>query len=134
MQEGGRAFPGGSADSERDLLALETIALELGMLTRAVGTLAERLRSGASGCAATSSAASLAQPGVPALTRREREVATLLRRGLSNKEIALALAIRPATAKAHVRGVMEKLGARTRTEAAVRAASLLAAALATVAA
>ena len=128
MQVGRRNPPGESFDPERDLLALEAIALELGMLTRAVGTLAERLRFGAGDCAGA------AADSAPPLTRREREVLALMRRGLSNKEIALALTIRPATAKAHVRNVMEKLGARTRTEAAVRAATLLGAAIATVAA
>lgn len=128
MQAGRRIPPGESLDPERDLLALEVIALELGMLTQAVGTLAERLRVGAG------DSPDAAATSAPPLTRREREVLALLRRGLSNKEIALALAIRPATAKAHVRNVMEKLGARTRTEAAVRAGALLGAALATVAA
>ena len=134
MQAGRRVPRGEELDLERDLLALEAIALELGMLTRSVGALGERLRlafeTGRSGAEPTVPARSPA----PALTAREREVLALLRRGLSNKEIALTLAIRPATAKAHVRNVMDKLGARTRTEAAVRAADLLGATPAGVAA
>jgi DNA-binding CsgD family transcriptional regulator len=54
------------------------------------------------------------------LSNRERDVYELLRNGLTNREIAQALFIAEATAKVHVRHVMEKLGARTRTEAAGR--------------
>jgi DNA-binding NarL/FixJ family response regulator len=54
------------------------------------------------------------------LSPREREVFELLKNGLTNREIARALFISEATAKVHVRHVMEKLGARTRTQAATR--------------
>jgi DNA-binding NarL/FixJ family response regulator len=57
------------------------------------------------------------------LTRREQEVCGLLAQGLSNKEIATALFITETTAKVHVRHILEKLGARSRTAAAVRASS-----------
>ncbi len=55
-----------------------------------------------------------------ALSPREREVATLIAQGLTNKEIAQTLFISGATAKMHVRHIFEKLGVRTRTEAALR--------------
>jgi DNA-binding CsgD family transcriptional regulator len=54
------------------------------------------------------------------LTPREREVHALLGEGLTNKEIAQRLFIAESTAKVHVRRVMEKLGAQTRTAAALR--------------
>jgi DNA-binding CsgD family transcriptional regulator len=54
------------------------------------------------------------------LSPREGEVFELLREGLTNREIARALFISEATAKVHVRHVMEKLNAKTRTEAANR--------------
>jgi DNA-binding CsgD family transcriptional regulator/tetratricopeptide (TPR) repeat protein len=54
------------------------------------------------------------------LTLRESEVLVLVARGLTNKDIANELVISESTAKAHVRHVMEKLGARSRTEAASR--------------
>jgi LuxR family maltose regulon positive regulatory protein len=52
------------------------------------------------------------------LTRREREVFQLISSGMSNREIAQTLWIAESTAKVHVRNVLKKLGARTRTEAA----------------
>lgn len=57
-----------------------------------------------------------------ALTAREGEVLSLLAEGLSNKEIAARLAISDHTAKFHVRAILTKLGAQTRTEAVVLAA------------
>jgi DNA-binding NarL/FixJ family response regulator len=53
------------------------------------------------------------------LTRRERDVFDLLTSGLTNREIAQRLFISEATAKVHVRHILRKLGARTRTEAAL---------------
>jgi DNA-binding NarL/FixJ family response regulator len=66
----------------------------------------------------------LAQPDAELLSRREREVAALLREGLSNREIADRLVISPATAKVHVRHIYEKLGIRNRAEAVARLSSL----------
>jgi ATP/maltotriose-dependent transcriptional regulator MalT len=54
------------------------------------------------------------------LSPREFEVLGLMARGLRNKEIASALVIAESTTKVHVRHVFEKLGVRTRTEAAAR--------------
>jgi DNA-binding NarL/FixJ family response regulator len=53
----------------------------------------------------------------PALTAREGEVLALVRRGHNNKEVARALGISVGTVKAHMRGLLSKLGARCRTEA-----------------
>ena len=66
---------------------------------------------------------STANAGRDVLSPREREVLTMLAQGLTNREIASALYISEATAKVHVRHILGKLGVRTRTEAAVRAAS-----------
>lgn len=43
------------------------------------------------------------------LTHREREIASLVEEGLSNKEIACALNISPATVKNHVHMILDKL-------------------------
>jgi len=53
------------------------------------------------------------------LTEREAEVLGLLRQGMSNREIAQTLWIAQSTAKVHVRHIFEKLGVRSRTEAAL---------------
>ena len=52
------------------------------------------------------------------LSPREFEVLGLITRGLRNREIAKALYISESTTKVHVRHVLEKLGVRTRAEAA----------------
>lgn len=54
-------------------------------------------------------------------TPRETEVLHLLVQGLSNKEIAERLGVAQATVKSHVNGLMQKLDASNRTEAATRA-------------
>lgn len=51
------------------------------------------------------------------LSQREQQVAELLAEGASNKVIARELGISVHTAKFHVTAVMEKLGARNRSDA-----------------
>src|SRR6266404_238878 len=53
------------------------------------------------------------------LTEREEDVARLLMKGVSNKEIARALGIALVTVKGHVGKICRKLGARNRTQAAL---------------
>jgi non-specific serine/threonine protein kinase len=59
------------------------------------------------------------------LTRREREVASLLAEGLSNRSIAARLVLSPRTVEVHVEHILHKLGFRSRTEAGVWAAQAL---------
>jgi len=55
------------------------------------------------------------------VTEREREVLTLVGRGMSNKEIADCLSISAATAKAHVARLLTKLAARDRVQLVITA-------------
>ncbi|MFS8197064.1 response regulator [Streptomyces sp. CWNU-52B] len=54
--------------------------------------------------------------GPDGLSERERQVLTLVARGLNNTEIAAALGLSPLTAKTHVSRIMGKLGARDRAQ------------------
>jgi DNA-binding NarL/FixJ family response regulator len=55
---------------------------------------------------------------VARLTRREREVASLIANGLANKEIARRLHIATHTVKSHVHSILTKLALRTRLQLA----------------
>jgi DNA-binding NarL/FixJ family response regulator len=80
---------------------------------------------------AAQAATSASAPAAPAtdppgrrlegVTEREREVLTLVGRGLSNREIAADLSISAATAKAHVARLLTKLGARDRVQLVIAA-------------
>ncbi|MFD1933268.1 MULTISPECIES: response regulator [Nonomuraea] len=66
------------------------------------------------------------QPSAPraelsSLTEREREVLTLIGRGLANQEIAALLSLSMATVKTHVNRVFSKLRLRDRAQAVVLA-------------
>ncbi|QYX80130.1 response regulator [Streptomyces akebiae] len=54
--------------------------------------------------------------GPDCLSDREKEVLTLVARGLNNTEIADTLGLSPLTAKTHVSRIMGKLGARDRAQ------------------
>ncbi len=51
-----------------------------------------------------------------ALTRREREVLTLIAAGHTNREMAESLVVSPETVKTHVRHVLNKFGVARKAE------------------
>lgn len=67
------------------------------------------------------SASDVARATVGRLTNREREILTLMADGGGNRAIAEALFISENTVRNHVRNVLDKLQAKTRTEAVVQA-------------
>src|SRR6266571_3248370 len=55
------------------------------------------------------------------LTKREREILSLVAEGMSNREIAERLVLSPETVKSHVAAILEKLGVSDRKQAAIYA-------------
>ncbi len=105
----GRRRPGDEAEAEALAAAAAGSAARLGMepLLRSARSLSSSL------------AGSLESP----LTRRESEIATLVARGLTNRQIAAALHISERTAENHVQHILTKLGLHTRTQIAFWSAS-----------
>jgi DNA-binding CsgD family transcriptional regulator len=60
------------------------------------------------------------------LSHREKEVVDLMLLGMTNKEIARHLYLSPETVKTHASNLFRKLGARNRTEAAIKVLALVA--------
>ena len=65
------------------------------------------------------------EAGLPEpLSEREREILELLAQGLSNREIGARLSLAEGTVKNYVTAILQKLGVRDRTQAAIRAKEL----------
>ena len=66
----------------------------------------------------------VAQDLVEPLSEREIEILKLVSQGLTNKEIAARLYLAEGTVKNYVTSILQKIGARDRTQAAIRAREL----------
>ncbi|MEO6350915.1 MAG: LuxR C-terminal-related transcriptional regulator [Candidatus Limnocylindrales bacterium] len=98
---------GGQGVSRASLLGADGAASRLDEAVSSLAAFADRKRRGA--------------PEIPDLTERERAVLELIVEALTNREIAERLGVSEATAKTHVRHILEKLGLRSRVEAAALA-------------
>ncbi|HET6315694.1 MAG TPA: response regulator transcription factor, partial [Chloroflexota bacterium] len=122
--------PANLADYERNLTALRA-ALDAGRISvqwanghamsleEALGAARAALNN-----VAPTEAGAGSQRGPTELTGREQEVARLLARGLTNRQIAAELVISERTAANHVQRVMDKLGVHSRAQFAARGAQL----------
>ncbi len=104
-----------AAGEAEPLLAAERLAADAGL-----ATLLGRVRRALRGHGVTRRPTT----GGGTLSPREREALALVGQGLSTRRIAELLGITRHTAETYVKAGMGKLGARTRTEAAVLAAGL----------
>jgi DNA-binding NarL/FixJ family response regulator len=81
---------------------------------------AEPLSDGARAALGRLRQAVLGRGAAPALrlTKRQRQVASLLAQGVSNRGVAVVLGIREGTAKLHVAAVLNRLGVSSREQVA----------------
>jgi DNA-binding NarL/FixJ family response regulator len=115
LRAGAAGFLGKGVEPAELLDAIRVVAAGDSLLSpRATRTLIDRFLAQPSEVQLTSSPAELA-----VLTEREREIVTLVGRGLSNDQIAGQLYLSPLTAKTHVNRAMAKLGARDRAQLVV---------------
>jgi DNA-binding CsgD family transcriptional regulator len=100
-----------------------TGAAEAAALAASAAAVAERLGMAPLLRSARSLSATLDGSVAGPLTRREGEIAALVARGLTNRQIAAALHISERTAENHVQHILTKLGLHTRTQIATWAVS-----------
>jgi DNA-binding NarL/FixJ family response regulator len=108
--------PGASAASGRP--GRPGHVAEAAALAAAAAAMASRLGMPPLLRSARSLAAALDGSAAGPLTRREGEIAALVARGLTNRQIAAALHISERTAENHVQHILTKLGLSTRTQIA----------------
>lgn len=114
LRAGASGFVGKGVETEELLGAIRTVAVGDALLSaRATRSLITTFLAQPAGRPVATPAA------LEVLTRREREVVSLVARGLSNDEIAEQLFVSPLTAKTHVNRAMIKLDARDRAQLVV---------------
>ena len=119
LRAGASGFALKSRPLEELLSAIRTVAAGEALLAPSV---TRRLIAHFAGQARTAKPQEPQAPrGLAELTEREREVLSLVARGLSNAELAQTLHMSLPTAKTHVSRILAKLGARDRTQLVVLA-------------
>jgi DNA-binding NarL/FixJ family response regulator len=58
------------------------------------------------------------EDGPPVLTRRQQEIAALISKGLTSREIGAALVISARTVESHIENIMTRLGLTSRSQIA----------------
>ncbi|WP_246171787.1 response regulator [Microbacterium oryzae] len=114
LQAGARGFLLKDTPPDELVRAVHAAARGGSTLTPSVWQRIVHLAAGGARPASTADASALS-----ALTRREREVAAAVARGMSNADIAAELFLSLATVKTHVGRVLQKLGVDNRVQAAV---------------
>ena len=119
LRAGASGFLLKSAEPDRLAQAVELVSAGEALLAPEV---TERLIAEHVSRAAQAEDHSAAQPRLGTLERltpREREVLTLIARGLSNDEISERLVLSPATVKTHINRTLAKLGLSSRAQLVV---------------
>jgi two-component system, NarL family, nitrate/nitrite response regulator NarL len=113
-----------SVDAENAFVAGASAILPLNLSPEAFGAAVMLLQSGVTFAIIDHDQACGRLSAMSKLSHREIEVLKGVCNGLQNKEIAHVLGIQEVTVKMHVRAVINKLGARNRTHAAMLARDL----------
>lgn len=116
------------AEGAAGFLPKETSAQELRRVIARVGAGGKYLpKAYADRIAREPGAAEAAQepPTLAALTPQQRKIMKLICAGKANKQIAYELSLAEATVKAHITGLLNRLGVQNRTQAAVLVKSTL---------
>lgn len=111
-----RALEAGRHASAAGLRWLEAVADELAGETEAAIALYRAIGAHAEAARLAGVAPMPRRAGVGQLTRREREVASCIAEGLSNRAIAERLTVSDRTVEHHAAAIFAKLGVRTRTQ------------------
>ncbi|WP_331752490.1 response regulator transcription factor [Streptomyces chartreusis] len=120
LQAGANGFLGKSTDHEELTQAVRRVASGRSSLSAgATDTVVEHLTTTARQLRSNQEASPDDLRMAATLTSREREVATLVARGLNNSAIAESLFISPLTAKTHVNRAMSKMQVRDRAQLVV---------------
>lgn len=125
----------GCSDSEKEVLAcarlgirgvvpleasLEELVLTLECSARGEFHCSPKATAALARCVAKGTERKRERDSATPLTNRQREIASFIERGQSNKQIARALNIQVSTVKNHVHNILEKLKVTNRVQAAVR--------------